>query len=45
MKVEKLLSTRARIVPGYYALIPQEGRLENVLPNLENCKASIYGSA
>lgn len=39
--MEKLLSTRARIVPGYYALIPQAGRMENVLPNLENGKASI----
>lgn len=42
--MEKLLSSRARIVPGYYALIPEEGRVENVLPNLEKCKATILAT-
>lgn len=41
---KELLSSRARIVPGFYALMPQDGRVENVLPNLENCKAAILAS-
>lgn len=43
-RIEGLLSSRARIVPGYYALLPQKGRVENVLPNLTKCKASILAS-
>ena len=43
-KIERLLSSRARVAPGYYALLPQEGRVENVLPNLKKCRASILAS-
>ncbi|RGZ00110.1 (S)-ureidoglycine aminohydrolase [Clostridium sp. AM58-1XD] len=39
-----LLSSRARIVRGYYAVIPKEGRVENILPALEGCKATILAS-
>lgn len=36
-----LLSTRAIISHGRYALIPPEGRVNNVIPNFVNCKISI----
>ncbi|WP_258358578.1 (S)-ureidoglycine aminohydrolase [Moorella sulfitireducens (nom. illeg.)] len=39
-----LLSTRAIIKPGKCALIPPEGRVNNVIPNLANCRASILCS-
>lgn len=39
-----VLSTRAIIQHGRYALIPPEGRVNNVIPNLENCHTSIIAS-
>ena len=39
-----LLATRAVIKHGRYALIPPQGRVNNVIPNLENCKVSIIAS-
>ncbi len=39
-----LLATRAIIKHGRYALIPPEGRVNNVIPNLEGCKVSIIAS-
>ncbi|MCO1603608.1 (S)-ureidoglycine aminohydrolase [Desulfosporosinus nitroreducens] len=39
-----LLATRAIIKHGRYAVIPPEGRVNNVIPNLENCKVSIIAS-
>jgi len=39
-----LLATRAIIKHGRYALIPPEGRVKNVIPNLENCNTSIIAS-
>jgi (S)-ureidoglycine aminohydrolase len=39
-----LLSTRAIIKPGKCVLIPPEGRVKNVIPNLEKCQASILAS-
>lgn len=39
-----LLATRAVIKHGRYAIIPPQGRVNNVIPNLENCKVSIIAS-
>lgn len=39
-----LLATRAIIKHGRYALIPPEGRVNNVIPNLNECKVSIIAS-
>ncbi|MHB8072267.1 (S)-ureidoglycine aminohydrolase [Desulfosporosinus fructosivorans] len=39
-----LLSTRALIQHGRYALIPPEGRVNNVIPNLQDCRTSIIAS-
>ena len=39
-----LLSTRAILKHGRYALIPPEGRVKNVIPNLTNCNVSIIAS-
>lgn len=39
-----ILSTRAEIVPGEYALIPPEGLVDNVLPGFENTTTSILAS-
>ena len=39
-----LLSTRAIVKPGMYAVIPKDGLVNNVLPCLENCRTSILAS-
>lgn len=39
-----LLSTRAIVKPGLYAIIPKDGLVNNVLPNIEKCKVSIVAS-
>ncbi|NLW07325.1 MAG: cupin domain-containing protein [Clostridia bacterium] len=39
-----ILSTRAIIKPGRCMLIPPEGRVNNVIPNLKNCITSIIAS-
>ena len=39
-----LLSSRAVIEPGKYAVIPPEGRVNNVVPGFENCTMTILGS-
>lgn len=39
-----LLATRAIIKHGRYAIIPPQGRVNNVIPNLQNCKVSIIAS-
>ncbi|MGE4272207.1 MAG: (S)-ureidoglycine aminohydrolase [Desulfitobacterium sp.] len=41
---QDLLSSRAVVQHGRYALIPPEGRVKNVLPNLEKCNVSIIAS-
>lgn len=39
-----LLSTRAIVKPGLFAVIPKCGLVNNVIPNIENCKVSIVAS-
>lgn len=39
-----ILSTRAVIKPGEYAIIPKEGLVNNVIPGFENCTISILAS-
>ncbi|WP_028581679.1 (S)-ureidoglycine aminohydrolase [Desulfogranum japonicum] len=39
-----LLKTRAVIRPGEYAVIPPEGRVNNVIPCISNCQMSIIAS-
>ena len=39
-----LLATRSIIKHGRYALIPPQGRVNNVIPNLEKCRTSVLGS-
>ena len=39
-----LLSTRAIVKPGLYAVIPKNGLVNNVLPYIEGCKVSIVAS-
>lgn len=38
------LRTRAVVKPGIYALIPPEGRVANVIPNIENCRMTILAT-
>ena len=35
------LKTRAVVKPGIYAVIPPEGRVFNVIPNIEGCQTTI----
>lgn len=39
-----ILTSRAVIEPGKYAIIPPEGRVHNVVPGFENCTMTILGS-
>lgn len=39
-----ILSTRAILAHGRYALIPPEGRVNNVIPNLDKCFTSVLCS-
>ncbi len=39
-----LLKTRAVIRPGEYAVIPPEGRVNNVIPSIKGCTMSIIAS-
>lgn len=39
-----LLSSRAVVKPGIYAVIPPEGRVFNVIPGIEHCQMSILCS-
>lgn len=39
-----ILSSRAVIEPGKYAIIPPEGLVNNVVPGFENCTMTILGS-
>ncbi|WP_136807680.1 (S)-ureidoglycine aminohydrolase [Desulfosediminicola flagellatus] len=39
-----LLTTRAVIRPGQYAVIPPEGRVKNVIPSIQDCEISILAS-
>lgn len=39
-----LLSTRAVVKPGLWAVIPKEGLVNNVVPGVEGCKVSIVAS-
>lgn len=39
-----ILSTRAIVKPGLYAIIPKDGLVNNVIPNIENCRVSIVAS-
>lgn len=39
-----LLSTRAVVKPGLFAVIPKDGLVNNVLPFLEGCRTSIVAS-
>ncbi len=38
------LSTRAIVKPGLYAVIPKDGLVNNVIPNLIGCRTSIVAS-
>lgn len=39
-----VLSTRAIVKPGLYAIIPKDGLVNNVIPYIENCRVSIVAS-
>lgn len=39
-----LLSTRAVVKPGLWAVIPEDGLVNNVIPNITGCKTSIVAS-
>ena len=39
-----LLATRAVVKPGLWAVIPKEGLVNNVIPNITGCKVSIIAS-
>ncbi|MDB2161889.1 (S)-ureidoglycine aminohydrolase [Clostridium butyricum] len=39
-----LLSTRAVVKPGLYAVIPKDGLVNNVIPNIVDCRISIVAS-
>lgn len=39
-----LLSTRAVVKPGLWAVIPKDGLVNNVIPNIKGCKVSIVAS-
>lgn len=39
-----LLATRAVVKPGLYAVIPKDGLVNNVIPNIKDCKVSIVAS-
>ena len=41
---KEALSSRAAIKHGCYALIPPEGRVNNVIPGIEGCRVSILAS-
>ncbi len=41
---EGLLSTRAVVRPGLWAVIPKDGLVNNVIPGIENCRVSIAAS-
>lgn len=40
----ELLSTRAVVKPGLYAVIPKDGLVNNVIPNIKDCRVSIVAS-
>jgi len=39
-----LLTSRAVVKPGEYAIIPPQGRVNNVIPNIQGCRISILCS-
>lgn len=39
-----LLSTRAVVKPGLYAVLPKEGLVNNVIPGIKGCRVSILAS-
>lgn len=39
-----LLATRAVVKPGLWAVIPKDGLVNNVIPNIRGCKVSIVAS-
>lgn len=39
-----LLSSRAAVRPGLYAVIPKDGLVNNVIPGIEGCRVSIVAS-
>lgn len=39
-----ILSTRAKVKKGLYAVIPKDGLVNNVIPGIENCRVSIVAS-
>ncbi len=41
---KELLSTRAVVRPGLWAVIPKDGLVNNVIPGIENCRVSIVAS-
>lgn len=41
---DDLLSTRAVVKPGLYAVIPKDGLVNNVIPNIKDCTVSIVAS-
>lgn len=38
------LTTRAVVKPGFYTVIPPEGRVKNVIPNFRDCATTILAS-
>lgn len=41
---QDLLSTRAIIKPGLYAILPRGGLVNNIIPGVTDCKISIVAS-
>ena len=39
-----ILTSRAVVRPGEYAIIPPEGLVNNIIPGIENCVTSILAS-
>ena len=41
---KELLSTRAVVKPGLYAVIPKDGLVNNIIPGIKGCRVSILAS-
>ena len=44
MNLPGILSTRARVERGAFALLPPEGLVENVIPEMPGCRVSILAA-
>lgn len=39
-----ILSTRVVVKPGIFAVLPEDGLVNNVIPSIKNCRVSIVAS-